>query len=527
MTTLLQRLSTLWGRLPASQRAALASALAVTAGVLSLLVYLAGQPSFVTLYADLEPQDATRILDALESQQVPHRLSRAGTAIEVPSDKVYELRLQLASQGLPSSGTVGFEVFDKSDLGATPFQQRIRFRRAIEGELGRTISRLEPIQWARVHISLPERSAFKRDRQAPSAAVVVSLRPGRALDGSEARGIAHLISGAVEGLETKQITIVDAQGRTLLRPSGGEDAALAASALDVRRGLERELTARAQSLLDAALGAGHSVITVAATIDRRRIDATQERVNPDESAVVSEQRVEEVRSEPSSQSGGIPGTRSNVPPGGAGDESGAGQSNETVTRETTNFEISRSRSHTVVPIGSLKKLSVAVLVDGTYSTPEAAAGEPRPAPVYAPRTQEELSQIEEIVKRSVGFDEDRGDSIRVENLEFRSPLADVPVEDLPLWQRPELFVLLPSVMKMLAVLGGIILLVFFVLRPMVRQLMTLPALEVTAGGAAEAGAATGEGAGLALSARPPDLSIPLSKDDAKLVADAVKQWLRE
>lgn len=527
MGALLQRLAALWGQLPASQRVALASALAVTGGVLALLVRLAGQPAYVTLYADLEPQDASRITDALESQQVPHRLSRAGTAIEVPSERVYELRLKLAAQGLPAAGTVGFEIFDDSSLGITPFQQRIRFRRAIEGELGRTISRLKPVRWARVHISLPERAVFKRDREAPSAAVVVSLRPGQSLDGSEAQGIAHLIAGAIEGLATTQITIVDDQGRMLLRPSGGEDAALASSALDIRRGLERELAKRAQSLLDAALGSGHSVITVAATIDRRRIDETLERVNPDESALISEQRVEEVRSSPSGGAGGVPGTRSNVPPGGAGLESGGGQSSEQVTRETSNFEVSRSRSHTIVPIGSLKKLSVAVLVDGTYTPTPPTEAEPNPPPVYSPRTKDELVQIEEIVKSSVGFDEDRGDLIRVENLEFRSPLADIPVENLPLWQRPELFLLFPPAMKMLGVLGGIIALIFFVLRPMIRQLLTLPTLALSAGGTPETGTATRESAGLAIPAPGPDLSIPLSKDDARLVADAVKQWLRE
>lgn len=526
---LMQGMVGFWAGLSAAQRVAFVSIAMVTLGVAALLTNLASQEEYATLFSKLEPEDAARITDELATQNVPYHLSHAGTAIEVPAHQVYDLRLELAGKGLGTSGPVGFEVFNEGGLGLTPFQERVRYRRALEGELSRTIGALAPVNWARVHINVPEKAVFRRDRKKASASVVVNLAPGRSLDSGEVSGIGQLIAGAVEELEASQVTILDTSGRLLARPGSDEGDVLAAEALDVQRALEQKLTGHAQALLDAAVGAGKSVITVAAQVDRRRVEENQDRVNPNESAVLSEQRSEESRSEPTLLAGGIPGTRSNVPGGTGADEGGAPPSTESVTRETINFEISRSRSKTVVPMGALQKLSIAVLVDGKYVEQEAAEGEATPAPVYEPRSEEEIAQITEIVKRAVGFDAERGDQIEVQNMPFRSPLEDVATEPLPVWQSPELFMLLPGVARTIAVLCGLMLLIFLVIRPALRQLAMANLLVASAtGDTSRVEAGESQDPELKkLTSEADRLAHTLGKVDPKMIADAMKQWLRE
>jgi flagellar M-ring protein FliF len=533
---ILAQLVGFWRGLNAAQRIALGAVSLLCAGVLALLVSLAGQPEYATLFANLEPADASRLVDELQTQSIPYRLTHAGTAIQVPGERVYDLRLELAARGLPASGPIGFEAFDQTSLGATPFQERVRFRRALEGELARTIGKLEPVHWTRVHINLPDRKLFLREAARPSASVVVSLRSGQTLSGSEIQGIGHLVAGAVEGLSVDQVTIVDTRGRLLARAGGGDDEDLmAAEVLDVQRALERRLATRAQELLDAALGTGTSVVTVSASLDRRRIEEDQDRIDPDQTAVLSEQTTEESRTEPgASVSGGVAGAAANVP-GGTGQEgSVGGTAREEITRTTTNFEVTRTRSRTLTPMGEIERLSVAVLVDGSYETPPAAPAGEEGAPVpaersYTPRTPDEIAQITEIVKRAVGFDERRGDVIEVQNLPFHSPLEDVAAPAPGLWERPELFALLPGLSRTLAVLIGICLLIFLVIRPALKQLTLANIVSASASaGVPVAPGETGPGEPLArLVSEAEKLRRQLAAENPRLVADAMKQWLRE
>ncbi len=521
------QLAAFWQRLSGAQRAAFVSVLLLAGGATTLVVNFASQPEWATLYANLAPEDASRIADELSSAQVPYQLAQAGSAIQVPVERVYDMRLELASKGLPSSGPVGLEVFEDEGLGMTPFQQRIRLRRALEGELSRTISRLAPIAWARVHVNLPDRSVFRRDQKEASAAVVVNLKAGRTLDAGEAAGIAQLVAGSVEGLEPRQVTILDAQGRVLARPHGDDGDALAAEATEVRRGIERELAARAQTLLDAAVGPGRSVVTVSALIDTRRVEEKSQRVNPEESVLVSEQRSEETRSESQPQAEGIPGTPSAVPPGQPGGAPGQPRSSETITRETNNFDVSRSESRTQIPLGALQRLSVAVLVDGTYEAqPPAAEGEQAPPPLYKERAPEELARLSEIVKKAVGFDDKRGDAIEVQNLPFRSPLDGLSLEEPPFWQNPDLLLLLPSLARGLVLVAGLVLLVFLVIRPTLRVLASAQGV-VVAEGAVAPGAPAANAAVRVASGDAAEMALPIAKDQAKQIADAMKQWLRE
>jgi len=518
-----QQLAAFWQALSGAQRFAFASILLMTLGAVTLLVNFASEPQYTVLYSDLNPEDAANIVDELSTSQVPFKVTHAGTTIQVPIERVYDLRLELAASGMPTSGPIGFEIFDGNGLGMTPFQQRVHFQRALEGELSRTISRLATVQSARVHITIPEKTVFKRDKVKPRAAVVLMLLPGRSLGGAESSGIAQLLSGAVEGLEANQITILDSRGRLLARPGSDDGDVLAAEAIGVQRGIEHDLARRAQSLLDAALGQGKSVITVAAEISTRRLEETQERVNPDESAVLSEQRVEEIRSEPSASAGGVPGAAANVPGGRPGETAGLEPSTESVTRETLNFEVSRSSTHTVVPMGRIQRLSLAVMVDGSYSVPEAVEGEALGAPVYQPRTDEEIQQITEIVKRAVGFDTERGDQIEVQNFPFRSPLEDLPSVSTPFWKSPELFLLLPTVGRVVALLGGLALLGILVIRPALGQLAALPGTTGIPGSMTPRLNPEQQ----ALEIKAAELAIPITKDQAQNVADAIKTWLRE
>ena len=515
-----------WQGLNPAQRIAATSIGLITAGTLALLINLASRPQYTTLYSDLIPSDAQEMIEQLRTRQVPFELTHAGTAIQVPLERVYDLRLELAAQGLPSAGPVCFEIFNDSGLGLTPFQEKVRYRRALEGELSRTVSQIVAVESARVHINIPDRAVFRREQKKASAAVVVKLRTGRALGPSEAAGIGHMIAAAVEGLESGQVTILDTNGRLLSRPSSNEEDGLAVAAFDAQRVIEKTLASRAQRLLDAALGEGRSVITVSAVINRKRVEENEDRINPDETAVLSEQRTEEERSEYVPIASGVPGTQSNVTGAPGASATTAQPSTENVTRETLNFEITRTKSHTVIPMGGLQRLSVAVLVDGTYSISELPTGaeetEPAP-PVYEPRSAEELGQITQIVQRAVGFDEERGDRIAVQNLQFRSPLADVGAgTSLPLWRSPELFLLLPSVARTLALLGGIFMLIFFVLRPALKQLAMANVLAASTGGR------DGEGeTGRLEVPKQAELLIPPSKDDARMAANTMRQWLRE
>ena len=202
-----------WQGLSSAQRIAALSIALITGGALALLVNLASRPQYTTLYSDLSPTDAQSIVEQLRTRQVPFELTHAGTTIQVPLQRVYDMRLELAAQGLPNSGPVGFEVFNDSGLGLTPFQEKVRYRRALEGELSRTISQIDSIESARVHINIPGRAVFRREQKKASAAVVVKLRSGRALGTDKAAGIGHLVSAAIEGLESDQVTLLDTKGR--------------------------------------------------------------------------------------------------------------------------------------------------------------------------------------------------------------------------------------------------------------------------------------------------------------------------
>lgn len=370
------------------------------------------RPIYRTLFSDLSAKDAAAIISQLRAEKVPYRLVQGGTAIEVPAERLYELRLDLASQGLPEGGGVGFEVFDKQSLGMTDFMQRINYQRALQGELSRTISWLGGVESARVHLAIPERSLFVSQERRPSASVVVRLARGRTLSPAQVDGIVHLVAASVEGMNPDAVTVVDETGHVLTpeRQQGELGAGVSGAALAYRQALERSYEERIESLLAPVVGRGNVIARVSATLDFARVERTEESVDPDRTALVSQRTVRE-ESQQAQPATGTPGAGGNLTNEPAASQAGPHSERR---EETASYEVTKIVSHTVAPAGAIKRLSVAVLVAGTYRE----AGGKRE---FVPRPQEELDRYRELVKNAVGLSEERGDRIEVSSVPFAPP----------------------------------------------------------------------------------------------------------
>jgi flagellar M-ring protein FliF len=387
------------GRMSASQVMML---LGVIAGSVVGLIFMVGwinSVSYARLYTNLSQNEAGEIVSYLNDQKIPYQISDGGSSVEVPSDRVYQVRLELAGQGLPTSGSVGYSIFDNSQLGMTDFLQNLNFRRALEGELTRTIMQLSEVKAARVHIVMPKERLFREDQREATASVVLKLAAG-GLSKSQIKGVTHLVASSVEGLAPKNITIVDYDGNLL---SSGDQAdmlaGLSSSQLEVRQNVEWYLQDKAQSMLDNVLGADKSVVRVTADLNFQQVERQSELYDPNSATIRSEQRTKG-------------GSRvEDREPEDA--ESTSEENSETVV---TNYEINKTVEHIVNAVGTVQRLSVAVLVDGTYS--EVVSDNGAVETVYQPRPQEELDRLANIVKNAVGFNGDREDQIEMVNLAF-------------------------------------------------------------------------------------------------------------
>ncbi len=388
---------------------------AIMVGFFAFLMVRFSAVQMVPLYAQLEFADTTAIVQELEGANVPYEVTGNGTGILVPHDKLLQVRMQLAEKGLPSGGTVGYEIFDKTDtLGTTSFVQSINHVRALEGELARTIRALDGVTGARVHLVLPERQLFQRNKTAPSASIVLDVRG--TLDRGQIRAVQHLVASAVEGLKPNKVSIVDETGRLLA--SGGDDGEefLTAAIQDRTAAYERKLRERIEGIVSEVVGPGRARVQVSAELDRNRVTQTSETYDPDGQVVRSTQSKEESSASTNREEGVTAANQ--VPDANA--QNGAQTSDQSnSTSETVNYEISRTQRTQVTEAGSLKRLSVAVLVDGVY-TPVADA-----PPTYAPRSDEEMQRITALVRTAMGFDEERGDQIEVVNLRFASAPANL------------------------------------------------------------------------------------------------------
>ncbi|MCV6576137.1 MAG: flagellar basal-body MS-ring/collar protein FliF [Cohaesibacter sp.] len=392
--------------------AAMGVVTAVLIGFFAFIMLRVSEPTLSPLYTDLSFEDSIQITKLLEAQNVKHEIRQEGAVILAPKDEILRLRMQLAESGLPAGGNVGYEIFDKSEtLGTTSFVQNVNHLRALEGELARSIRTIRNVRQARVHLVLPKRQLFKRDQKPPSASIAVKLQGS--LGQTQIQAIQHLVGSAVEGLNPENVTIIDAKGRLLASGRGNDENYLSARMDERTQQLENRLRNQVEDIVAKVVGEGRTRIEVAAELDFNKITQTSDTFDPDGQVIRSTQtRSESAKSNEKEPNDGV--TVGNELPG-AGDNGGNGagrQEASDITSELINYEISRKTTTEVVQGGRIKRLSVAVLVDGTYEKND--AGEL----VYKPRTAEELDQISSLVRSAVGYVQTRGDKIEVINLQF-------------------------------------------------------------------------------------------------------------
>jgi len=435
---------------------ALASLLAFGA-----LISVANKTDFRPLFANLTAEDAGEIVKKLKEQKIPHQISEDGKAILVPSDKVYDLRLSLASEGLPQGGGIGFEIFDRKNFGMTEFVQKLNYQRALQGELSRTISQIAGVESARVHLALPEQTLFKESEKPATASVVLKMRSNRNLREGEVQGVVHLVASSIEGMDPENVTVLDSRGKMLSKNSPADAGSkLAGSRQETQRLFEKTEEEKLQSLLDKVVGSGKSVARVSAGFDFKQVEKYEERYDPESAAVRSEQRSEE-KGGITSTASGVPGVQSNL--GRALPAPGSSQGGGSKTDETLNYEVSRSTARIIEPVGSLSKVSVAILVDGRYEL--APGAKPGARPKYLPRSPEEMQKIEALVKSAVGFNAERGDQVTVANIPFQE-IGDAAPEPERWWDAP----IVQTLLKNGLIALGFLALLLFVIRPLLKIL---------------------------------------------------------
>jgi len=450
--------------------ARLAAMGAVAAGLIGIFIFLMlrlSQPQMATLYSELPFDESASVVRKLDGMNITYELRNEGATILVPKSVVLKTRMSLAQDGLPAGRVVGYEIFDKTDtLGTTSFVQTLNHLRALEGELSRTIRALDVVQLARVHLVLPKRQLFSRAKTEPTASIVLRLRGD--LSSGQVRAIQHIVASAVKGLRPSRVSIVDESG-TLL--ASGEDnragGGLSRSMVERNLAFERQLRAKLQDIVASVVGRGKSRVQVSAELDYNRMTRKTETYDPDGQVVRSTQTREESAST-NKTAGGKSVSVGNELPAADGSPDGGGKPVESnqKTEEVVNYEISRTTKTEVVEAGRLKRVSVAVLVDGLYS--KGAGGKP----VYTPRTKEQLDRIAALVRSTIGFDRARGDQVEVANLRFApepapEALAEADEGFLNLSKEDYFYIAELAILLILAVL-----VLLFIVRPLVRRIVT-------------------------------------------------------
>ncbi len=434
--------------------------------LISFFIYLSlrvSSPVMSPLYTNLPTEDGAQIVAELEKQGIPYELRANGSQIMAPSDQVLKLRMVMAQQGLPSSGSlIGYEIFDSSEaLGTSNFVLNVNKLRALEGELSRTIGSFSKVESARVHLVIPKRELFTRDRQEPTASVALKLRGAIELDKEEIAAIRHLISTAVPGLKVQRITLVDNRGRLLAKgvDKNGDSQVYAEEAEQFRINYENRLRDTIERLLEQSLGYGKVKAEVNAAIDFDRIVKNSEIFDPEGQVARSVQGIDEQERSNEKNLNDNVTVQNNLPDANPDEAGTITQTEVQRSEETTNFEISKEVINQIKETGTVKRLSIAVLVDGLYTTD--ADGKP----VYQPRPEAELEQLEDLVRSAVGFDADRGDEVRVVNMQFAADPYQLAEEGPFDFLKEDL----DSIVQTL-VLGGVaILAILLVIRPLVNR----------------------------------------------------------
>ncbi|MRJ02208.1 MAG: flagellar M-ring protein FliF [Epsilonproteobacteria bacterium] len=400
-----------------------AKTLFLALGIITIILLLVAillrdinERKYGVLYTNLSPEDAGKILTVLQEERIPYKIEGQGSIILVPKEKIYDVRLKLAAKGLPSSQTVGFELFNEPKMGATHFQENINYIRAIEGELARTIKRIDAIKDAKVNVAMPQDSIFAREEDETKASVVISLWPGRDLTKEQVKAIVFLVSHAVPKLKPENVTVVDNRGRVLSDLIEEQEEEVK-DIVDIKRKLKREIEKSVQSMLARALGPQRVVVRANVDIEMAKIAKEDRFVDPERVAVLSERKIQEKMRGFQRDQGGAPGTPTNVP-------ATINRGNRNLVKEsskkdtTTNYDISKSLIRTEQNLFKIKRLTVGVLIDGRYETK--IDGNGTKEVVFKPRSKEELQAYEDLIKSAVGFDPERGDKVTVISVPFET-----------------------------------------------------------------------------------------------------------
>jgi flagellar M-ring protein FliF len=533
--------------LPPRQKWGMVAAIALTIALLVGSWLWSRQSDYAVLFSNLSDKDGGAITAALTQQQVPYKFSQGGSAILVPVDVVHDVRLRLASQGLPKGGLVGFELMENEKLGISQFAEQVNYQRALEGELARSIQALSAVDAARVHLAIPKQSGFLRDEQKPTASVLVNLRPGRTLELPQVAGVVHLVASSVPELNPLNVTVIDQNGNMLSQQADPlRNAGLDPTQLKYVQEVERSYIKRIENILTPVLGASNIRAQVVANIDFNQMEQTAETFRPSTDPTKPTIRSQQVSESASSQAGatGVPGALSNQPPVPAtapitappvAGSAGSGSPVNTKKDATTNYELDKTVQHMKQAVGNIKRLSVAVVVNQKkQSLPD---GKTKSTAL----TDAEMKQINDLVKEAMGFDAQRGDTLNVSNVSFTPPEKEV-LPETPFWKDPDNLALAKDGGRWLLVLALVAYLIFGVIRPMVKSVTQTEedrqAEEEAARGEAEghapgeAGEEGEEGAAKVEAQEPEDLfhqkltkARELAKSNPKLVANVIKEWL--
>jgi len=529
------QLKNLYQAMPPAKRWTAAIVGAVTLALMIGLIAWSQRPAYQVLFAGLSTEDAGKIVEKLKGSKVPFRLENGGASILVPAERVYETRLQIAGEGLLQGGTVGFEIFDTQKLGMTDFVQKLNYQRAIQGELSRTIQSMASVEKARVHIVIQKKSVFAEQDESPSASVVLKLRPGKGLAEGQVVAIAQLVSSSVPGLTTDRVSVIDSAGALLSKVRGSSDDASSNASVSLQRSIEVSLEERARNILEKAVGAGRAVVRVSADVEQKKVESTEEKYDPDSVVVRSEQRAQEKSTGSSGSPQGIPGTPSNVPnaQGAAASTaavSSGASTNSSRNNETINYEVSRTTSKISLPVVEIKRMTVAVLVDGAHKVTKDAKGQESSA--YVARTAEDLANYEKLVKNAVGFNQARGDAFEIVSAPFQveDGIGASAAQSKMLPVIPTSWV---TVAKYVASVLLLLILALFVLRPLIAWI-TAPApppapdeyYPMPLPSSKEGGRAIGAGAArAALSQGAQEDLQSLTRQEPQRAAQAIKLWL--
>jgi len=515
---------------------AVAASIAVIAGL-----WMWGQtPDYRVLYANLSDRDGGAIIESLQQQDIPYKFAEGGGALLVPRNLVHETRLRLASQGLPKGGTAGFELMESQKFGTSQFLEQVNYQRSLEGELARSMQTLAAVQSARVHLAIPKPSVFVKDRQKPSASVVLTLFPGRLLDPGQVNGIVHLVSSSIPNMSSKNVTILDQSGNMLNVARESNAQLMDETQLKYVRNVENDYIKRIEAILSPITGPQNVKAQVTASIDFSRIEETAETYKPNQrrntKAIRSSQTLETLNTLKTTE--GVPGALSNQPPADAtmaitkpGNGQGANSTKDVTTNSrkeaTSNFELNRTIQHTKLPAGNIRRLSVAVVINNPSMVGKDGKITTRPY------TQAENAQINALVKEAMGFDTKRGDSLNVLNQAFNT-VPEPVIPEVTWWKDPNNIPLAKDLFKYIMIAAGIGFLLFGVIRPTFRNLAAQAAAQAEAAAAAaeaeDAAAHHGHASQFTKQNSYEDnleLAKQLTKDDPKIVASVVKEWVNK